>query len=138
MQAKKPMKPSDSPRRGMTLIEITVVVSILGLISGVVTLNLLDDSQRGKVSTTKIEMENIKEALADYRLRFGQFPTTEEGLDALVSRQLFEQVPQDGWQRPFVYVQHEGRLGYTVKSYGADGAEGGAGHDGDLVAEKDL
>ena len=127
-----------SARRGMTLIEIMVVVSILGLISGVVTLNLLEDGERNHVNSTKIQIESIKEALSDYRLKFGQFPSTEEGLETLVARNILEQLPQDGWKQPFVYVQHQGRLGYTLKSYGADGSEGGTRFDSDIVSEKDL
>ncbi len=100
------------PRRGqagLTLIEILVVVTILGLIAGIVGItvaNQLDDSRR---NTADLQMSRFSEALDLYKIKFNRYPTTTEGLNALVSppggrAPIMETVPRDPWDNEYVYV----------------------------------
>jgi general secretion pathway protein G len=134
-----------APRRraGYTLVEIMVVVFILGLLATLVAPRLLgrtDDARRTKAMA---DLKGIEQALNLYRLDAGGYPTTEQGLDALVRRPerppvparwnpdgYLERVPPDPWGHTYVYVSDGTRL--ALRSLGADGAEGGEGRDADL------
>lgn len=132
---------------GMTLIEIMVVVAIIGSIAALVTVNVLDYLDESKVETTKIQISNVESALEQYKRRHGSYPSTEQGLDALVNKPTvgkvpdnypsdgyLKAVPQDGWGNDFVYYS-PGVSGHKIEiiSYGADGEEGGDEMDADLT-----
>ncbi len=101
--------PHGRRRRGLTLIEILVVVTILGLIAGIVgvaVVGVLDDT---KVDTTKTQMKNVEGALDIYKMRFGKYPTSTEGLGVLASppggkRPIMDTIPKDAWGNDFVFL----------------------------------
>ena len=130
-------------RAGFTLLEIMVVVFILGLLATIVAPKIIgrtDDARRTKAIA---DLKGIEQALNLYRLDSGGYPSTEQGLDALVHRPekppvprawnpngYLERVPLDPWGAPYVYLSDGSR--FTLKSYGADSIEGGAGKFADL------
>jgi general secretion pathway protein G len=130
-------------RRGFTLLEVMVVMFILGLLATLVAPRIIgrtDDARRTKAIA---DMKGIEQALNLYRLDSGGYPTTEQGLEALVRKPdrppvprawnpsgYLERVPLDPWGNAYVYVADGGR--YTLRSLGADGVEGGEGKFADL------
>ncbi len=118
--------------RGMTLVEIMVVVVIISLVAGVVgvaVLNRLGEAQR-KVAGTQIKQ--ISEALELYKLSFHNYPGTGEGLQALVapkggSKPFMTSIPKDPWDHEYVYVfpGTNNPSGFDIMSYGPDGVAGG-------------
>lgn len=133
--------------RGMTLIEIMVVITILGLIATVVTVNVLDRLDEAKVSTTRTQIKSIEQALDQFRRDNGFYPSTEQGLQALVEKPsvgrvpkrypskgyIKGKIPQDPWGYDYIYAS-PGASGndYEISSLGADGREGGEGVDADI------
>jgi general secretion pathway protein G len=120
--------------RGMTLIEIMVVVAILGMMATVVTITFIRYLEQAKADTTKIQMQNLVQALDAYKIQNGSYPSTEQGLTELVTKQVIKSVPKDGWKKDFEYIR-ESSSKYTLKSYGADGVSGGEALDKDIFAE---
>ncbi len=129
--------------RGFTLIEILVVVMILGLLISLVAPRILGRTDDARIVKAKADMRAIEEALNLYRLDSGVYPTTEQGLAALVEPPTvgtppanwreggyLERVPLDPWNREFLYAS-DGRT-YILQSLGADGQEGGDGVDADI------
>ncbi len=119
-------------QRGMTLVEIMVVVVIISLVTGVVgvaVLNRLDDAKK-KIAAT--QLRSISDGLELYKLSFRNYPTTSEGIQALVTpknneKPFLPQVPKDPWGNDFVYVfpgQHN-PSSFDLMSYGPDGVQGG-------------
>ncbi len=131
---------------GMTLIEIMVVITILGIIMTIVGINVVGQLDKAKVGATEIQMKEIEQALTMYKVDHGKYPTTAEGLEALVhppttkSGKSFpsylqgEEVPTDKWGNPFIYASPgtHGDHDYEITSLGADGAEGGDKTDQDI------
>ncbi len=122
--------------RGMTLIEIMVVITILGLIAaavGVAVIPQLNDARR---RTAALDIEQIQTALKLYYAKKGRLPDTASGLSALVEAQALERVPRDPWNNEYVYLNESGKP--VILSYGADGTAGGEGDDADISsADKD-
>jgi general secretion pathway protein G len=129
-------------RRGFTLIELLVVMVILGLLAALVGPRLFGNVDKANVSATKTQVEMLGSALDAFRLDVGRYPTTAEGLNALITNPGIEGwsgpylrknvVPNDAWKRPFQY-QSPGTHGeYDLFSYGADGSPGGDGYNKDL------
>lgn len=137
-----------SEARGMTLIEIMVVITILGLIATVVTVNVLDRLDEAKISTAKTQIKSLEQALDQYRRDSGVYPSTEQGLQALVEKPNIgripkryapkgyikgDKVPQDPWGCDYVYTSPgSGGHDYEISSLGADCQEGGDGVDADI------
>ena len=133
-------------RRGFTLIEIMVVVVIIGLLSALVGPRLIGQSEEAKVKTTRTQISQLEQVLGLFHLDNGFYPTTEQGLAALVTRPTtppeplnykkngyMKKVPKDSWSREFVY-ECPGRHGdFDLLSYGADGQEGGEDLKADLT-----
>ncbi|GHS85230.1 type II secretion system protein GspG [Campylobacterota bacterium] len=131
-------------RGGFSLIELMVVVIILGLLSALIVPNVLGRGEQAKQKLTCVNMKNVSNALEMFKQDNGAFPSTENGLEALISNpnpELFtgylpngylgsKQAPKDSWNRPFIYLQ-EGN-GYEIISLGADGKEGGADENRDI------
>lgn len=134
-------------KRGFTLIEIMVVIVILALLAALVAPKLMGRTDDAKIGTTKTQIKQIETALKLYKLDNGVFPSTEQGLNALLTKPTVgvipknykeggylesKQMPKDGWGNDFIYVSPGEHGDYDMASYGADGAKGGEGKNSDL------
>ncbi len=128
---------------GFTLVEILVVITIIGLIMGLVGPRVLNYLSESKVKAATIQIESLAGALDLYFLDNGRYPTSAQGLDALVQRPggasawngpylKGNGVPLDPWGHAYVYRSPADRAPYEITSYGADGQEGGAGLAADI------
>jgi general secretion pathway protein G len=131
--------------RGFTLIEIMVVIVILGVLAALVVPRVLDRPDEARVVAAKADIATIQSALKFYRLDNQRFPTTEQGLSALVVKPeqppvppnwkpggYLERLPKDPWGRPYQYLNPGLKGEVDVFSYGADGQPGGTGIDADI------
>lgn len=133
-----------SRRRGFSLLELLVVLVIIGLLAGIVGPNLFARLGKSKTETARAQIDAFSKALAQYRLDAGRFPTTEQGLAALVSRPadeprwdgpyLGKAVPLDPWGRPYGYRSPGQHGDYDLFSLGADHQPGGSGEAADVVS----
>jgi general secretion pathway protein G len=121
--------------RGMTLIEIMVVITIIGLIAAAVTVAVIPQLQKAQVDRTVLDIKNVEGALKLYYARKGNYPDTATGLKALVDMQILDKMPQDAWNHDYVYVLERGRP--IITSYGRDGVPGGEGPDADITNRPD-
>jgi general secretion pathway protein G len=117
-------------RRGMTLIEIMVVITILGLIMAAVGVAVIPKLDEAKQDTARLDIANIQNALKLYYTKKGKYPDTGTGLRALVETQNLEKIPTDPWGNDYVYMNEGGKP--VLMSYGADGTQGGEGPDADI------
>src|SRR6266511_5981244 len=131
--------------RGMTLIEILVVLVLLAVIMSVVAGNYLGRGEKAKADAAKIEIGQISQTLDLYKLEVGRYPTSQEGLQALIAPPAGVSnwngpywkkatVPKDPWGNDYVYVFPGQHGAYDIMSYGADGKEGGDGADKDVAS----
>ena len=133
----KVARKSRASQAGFSLIELMVVIAIIAMLAAVVGFNVLGALEDAEVAAAKAEITNLKSALMNYRVVFKEFPSNEQGLNALIendkNRKFLErnEVPTDPWNNPYVY-KIEGSRNYTVVSYGADGVPGGEGLDADI------
>jgi len=130
--------------RGLTLIEIMVVLTILGIMGTIVAVNVLGSVGDAKASTTVQSIANIEQALTMFKLRYSRYPNGGEGLAALVnppvapngtqSEPLLKEEPKDGWGVAFQYFQPATSCNqpYEIRSLGGDGVEGGSGSNADV------
>lgn len=129
--------------QGFTLIEIMVVVFILGLLVTLVAPKIMGRTDEAKRTKAGADLRAIQQALNLYKLDNGRYPTTEQGLQSLVTKPqvgviparwnsegYIEKVQRDPWGNDYLYLSNGDR--YTLKSLGADGEEGGEGKDADL------
>lgn len=120
-------------QRGMTLIEIMVVITILGLIAAAVGVAVVPQLQKAKVDRARMDIGNIGNALKLYYTQKGKYPDTGEGLGALVTGKQLEAAPKDPWGHDYVYVLENGKP--VISSYGADGSPGGQDEDADISSK---
>ena len=121
--------------RGMTLIEILVVITILGLIAAAVAVNVVGQLGEAKVKQAKTDLHTLENCLDLFKIDKGRYPTTEEGLQAVVAAGKCKPRLKDPWGRDYVYLS-PGQLhpeSFDLKSYGADGQPGGEGENADVV-----
>jgi general secretion pathway protein G len=127
--------------RGMTLIEILVVLVIIGLIAGAVAVNVVGQAGRARVDRAKTDVQRIaSEGVEAYRVMKGRYPSTEEGLAILIQEKFLRPNSNEGklldpWRREYVYL-YPGQTNpdaFDVKSYGADGQPGGDDENADIV-----
>jgi general secretion pathway protein G len=133
--------------QGFTLIELIVVILILGLLAGLVVPRLFKHATQAKIIVAKAQIAAFQTALGAYKLDTGNFPTTEQGLQALRTAPagvlnwngpyLPKDIPLDPWNRPYIY-KFPGEHGDEpdIISYGADGLPGGEGENADIVSWK--
>jgi general secretion pathway protein G len=138
-----------SRRRGFTLIEIMAVVLIMGLLMAVVGVNIKSQIDKARLATARAQITQLENALEFYRMDNGRYPTTEQGLRALVSKPTGDPEPRsyppggylkksdallDPWQEPFQYANPGSRNphSFDLWSLGADAAPGGEGGDADI------
>lgn len=132
-------------QRGFTLIEVMVVVVILGILAGIVVPKLLDRPEEARRTKAELQIKGIEDALALYKLDNGLFPSTEQGLIALVQKPdsgripikyreggYMKKIPSDPWGGNYIYLSPGLNGDYDLLSYGADGEPGGEGKDADV------
>jgi general secretion pathway protein G len=130
--------------RGMTLIEILVVLVLIGVVLGIVGGNFIGKGEKAKADAAKIEISQIAQTLDLYKLEIGRYPTTQEGLQALITAPAGvtnwngpywkrASVPKDPWGNEYKYLSPaQSGAPYEIISLGADGKEGGDGPNKDL------
>lgn len=133
-------------QRGFTLIEIMVVVVILGVLAAIIVPKFLSRPDEAKVTKAKVDIKSLEEALGLFKLDNGFYPSTEQGLQALVSKPengripakfpvggYLKRVPADPWDSPYVYLSPglQNRE-FDLISYGADSQAGGEGFNADI------
>jgi general secretion pathway protein G len=129
-------------RRGFTLIELMVVLVIIGVLAALIVPNVLDRTDDARVTAARTDVNNLMQALKLYRLDNQRYPTTEQGLAALVNkptaapappnwRRYLDKLPNDPWGRPYQYLNPGVHGEIDVLSLGADGQAGGEGANAD-------
>lgn len=141
----KSLKNSYFPARGFTLIEVMVVIVILGVLAALIVPKVMSRPDEARIIAAKQDIGAIVQALKLYKLDNMRYPTTEQGLQALVSKPAvapvppnwkgngyLEKLPKDPWGNAYQYLQPGLQSDIDVKSLGADGADGGEGSDADI------
>lgn len=139
------MKKNVKRNDGFTLIEIMVVLIIIGLLAGIVVPKLMGRTEEAKRTKTAVQIKNLQSSLDLYRLDSGIYPSTDQGLQALVEKPAvgeipnnwkeggyIDKIPQDPWGNNYVYISPGVHGDYDLYSYGADGEEGGEGRNADI------
>lgn len=126
-----------SLQRGLTLIEVMVVVAILGILAALIVPNIVGRDDQARVSVVASDIQGISSALEMFKLDNFSYPTQEQGLDALVKdpgnlpnwnkNGYLKKLPKDPWGRPYLYLPPEQTGQFDIVSLGADGQEGGEG-----------
>ena len=138
-----PMRHTRARQTGFTLLEIMVVVVIIGLLAAIVAPNLIGNIDTAEANAAKSELGQIRTQLDIYRMDNYRYPSTTEGLEALVDnpgenvapqwRQYLNKLPDDPWGRPYEYRSPgQGGAPFDLFTLGRDGREGGEGVDADI------
>lgn len=131
---------------GLTLIELTIVIVILGILAAFIAPRIVNAPQKARATKAKMEISNLKTALGLYMAEVGEYPSTEQGLEALwrapnpsplgwAGPYLDQQLTNDPWGNPYVYRNPGSNYGYDydLMSYGKDGKLGGTDLDKDIT-----
>jgi general secretion pathway protein G len=128
---------------GFTLLELLVVIVIIGLLAAYVGPKYFSQLGKSEVTVAKAQIEAFEKALDTFRLDVGRYPTTEEGLNALLTKPaaankwngpyLKKEVPQDPWGHVYQYKSPGSQGEFEIKSYGKDGQPGGTGENVDIA-----
>lgn len=134
-----------STQRGFTMIELMVVIVILGILAAAVVPQLVGRDDKARVTVATSDVRNISNALSMYKLDNTNFPSTEEGIEALVNEPenarnwapggYLPKLPKDPWGNEYIYISPGINGPYDLYSYGADGVEGGNDYDEDISLE---
>jgi general secretion pathway protein G len=135
--------PDQHTASGFTLLELLVVIVIIGLLAAYVGPKYFAQLGKSEVTIAKAQIEAFSKALDTYRLDVGRYPTTEEGMGALLTKPptalkwngpyLQKAVPADPWSHPYIYRSPGSKGDYDILSYGRDGQPGGSGEDADIT-----
>lgn len=131
-------------KKGFSLIELMIVIIILGLLASLVLPNLIGQSEQAKRKLTCVQMHSLSNAIKSFKIANGSYPTTSEGLKALITNpnpELYtsypsggfldgNKIPTDPWKTPYIYVRTSDS--FDIISLGADKKEGGSGDDKDI------
>lgn len=133
-------------RAGLTLVEMIVVLAIIAVVAVLIVPNVIGRPDEARVVAAKTDLKSIAAALRIYRLDNGDYPTTQQGLAALVERPTsppeprawstdgyLADIPVDPWNNPYIYRSPGQDRPYDLISYGKDGEEGGDALDADLT-----
>lgn len=148
MHTDRSMKHLPNPLRraaqaGFTLIELMVVLVIIGVLAALIVPNVLERADDARVSAARADVNMLMQQLKLYRLDNQRYPTTEQGLQALVAKPTagpippnwktyLDKLPNDPWGRPYQYLQPGIKGEVDVMSFGADGQQGGEGRNADI------
>lgn len=135
----------DRGQRGFTLLEVMVVVVILGILAALVVPKIISRPDEARIIAAKQDIASLMQALKLYRLDNQRYPTTEQGLQSLLTKPTtspvptnwkaggyIERLPKDPWGNPYQFLNPGVKSEIDVFSYGADGAPGGEGNDADI------
>ncbi len=138
-------RPRFRANRGFTLIEVMVVIVIIGILAALIVPKIMSRPDEARVTAAKQDIASIVQALKLYKLDNMRYPTTDQGLQALVKKPTIapipqnwkgngylERMPKDPWGNPYQYLQPGLHGDMDVMSLGADGAPGGEGNDADI------
>ena len=141
----RPQRRLSLVQRGFTLIEIMVVVVIMGILAALVVPKLMGRTDDARIIAARQDIATVMQALKLYRLDNQRYPTTEQGLQALLTKPTtgpasdgwksggyIDKLPKDPWGNPYQYLSPGIKGEVDVFSYGADGQPGGAGNDADI------
>ena len=129
--------------QGFTLLELLVVLGILGLLAGIVAPKVMKHLEAARIKTARMQVETLSSALDMYKMDVRRYPTTEQGLKALVEKPSDSKrwngpylsknrIPQDPWIQDYHYASPGQHGKFDLYSYGADDKEGGEGEDQDI------
>jgi general secretion pathway protein G len=132
-----------SLQAGFTLIELMVVLVIIGVLAALIVPNVLDRADDARATAAKTDVNNLMQALKLYKLDNQRYPTTEQGLQALLVKPTtapvppnwkpyLEKLPEDPWHHPYQYLNPGVKGEIDVMSFGADGQPGGEGKNSDI------
>jgi general secretion pathway protein G len=133
--------------KGFTMVELMAILIIIGLLAALVVTKVADKIDQARVTTTKANLKALHSAVNQFKMDTGRFPTEDEGLKALIERPSdvityapggyleTTEIPKDAWGRDYIYeLNPESGKPFVIKSYGADGEEGGEGYNADLFS----
>jgi general secretion pathway protein G len=139
--------PTHMYQRGFTLIEIMVVVVIIGILGALIVPSILGRADDARVTAVKTDLRAISNALDLYKLDNFTYPSTDQGLEALVSKPsglpeapswnpdgYLKKLPKDPWKRDYFYISPGAQGPFDLYSLGADGKEGGEGSAADVLS----
>ena len=137
-------RPGRSTSKGFTLIELLVVILILGILAALIVPKLLGQQDTAKVGAATSDLATFSSAIDLFQANCGRLPTTDEGLNALITAPsdvsgkwagpYVKEVHSDPWGNPYIYkCPGDNGASYTIMSYGADGQEGGTGPNADII-----
>lgn len=119
---------------GFSLVELMVVIVIIGLLATIVIINVMPAAERAAATKARADIATLEQAVQMYRLDHQRYPTSQEGLQALLDADYVPRLPNDPWGNPYRYAAPapDGRP-FRIASLGADGREGGDGEDEDIA-----
>ena len=127
--------------RGMSLLEIMVVITLIGLVTAAVGVAVMNQLEKGQMDTARNQAYEIGKSIELYKLQNASYPSTAQGLDALVNppkgKPIMERVPQDPWGNDYIYVVPGAKntIKFDVRSKGPDGVEGSEDDVGNWAEE---